>query len=124
MSFQEVVKDFERNLQDMVSMFVESIMAFMSQARDLENTHHEKLSEIALPTVDKLAKNELDDEISEDVRMVGLPTGSGGKGYGSQRHFQHYFSYIVAVSFIGGGNRSAWRKPLTCCKSLTNLVDL
>lgn len=67
---QEVVKDFERNLQDMVSMFIESIMAFMSTARDLENSHHEKLSEIALPIVDKLAKNEMDDEISEDVRMV------------------------------------------------------
>ena len=22
------------------------------------------------------------------------------------RHFQQYFSYIVAVSFVGGGNRS------------------
>jgi len=30
-----------------------------------------------------------------------------------------YFSYIVAVSFIGGGNQ---RKPLTCCKSLTNFI--
>jgi hypothetical protein len=28
-------------------------------------------------------------------------------------HFQQYFSYVVAVSFIGGGNRSIWRKPLT-----------
>ena len=26
--------------------------------------------------------------------------------YGVYRHFQQYFSYIVAVSFIGGGNRS------------------
>jgi hypothetical protein len=25
-------------------------------------------------------------------------------------HFQQYFSYIVAVSFIGGGNQSIWRK--------------
>jgi hypothetical protein len=25
---------------------------------------------------------------------------------------QQYFSYIVAVSFISGGNQSAWRKPL------------
>jgi hypothetical protein len=33
---------------------------------------------------------------------------------------QQYFSYIVAVSFIGGGNRSTRRKPPTCCKSLTN----
>jgi hypothetical protein len=22
--------------------------------------------------------------------------------------------YIIAVSFIGGGNRSTWRKPPTC----------
>jgi hypothetical protein len=33
-------------------------------------------------------------------------------------HFQKYFSYIVVVSFIGGGNRNTWRKPTTCHKSL------
>jgi hypothetical protein len=32
-------------------------------------------------------------------------------GYGVERHFQQYFSYILAVSFIGGGNRSTRRKP-------------
>ena len=30
--------------------------------------------------------------------------------------------YIVAVSFIGGANRSTLRKPLTCRKSLTNFI--
>jgi hypothetical protein len=30
--------------------------------------------------------------------------------------------YIVAVSFIGGGNWSARRKPLTRHKSLTNFI--
>jgi hypothetical protein len=40
--------------------------------------------------------------------------------YGVERHFQQCFIYIVAVSFIGGENRSTRRKPLTCCKSLTN----
>jgi hypothetical protein len=30
--------------------------------------------------------------------------------YGVVRHFQHYFSYIVAVSFIGGRNRSTREK--------------
>ena len=30
--------------------------------------------------------------------------------------FQQYFSYIVAVSFIGGGNLNARRKPLNCHK--------
>ena len=28
---------------------------------------------------------------------------------GVYRHFQQYFSYVVAVSFIGGGNRSTQR---------------
>jgi len=28
------------------------------------------------------------------------------------------------VNFIGGGNRSTLRKPLTCLKSLTNLIKL
>ena len=30
--------------------------------------------------------------------------------------------YIMVVSFIGGENRSTQRKPLTCRKSLTNLI--
>ena len=38
------------------------------------------------------------------------------------RHFQQYFSYIVVVSFIDGGNRRTQRKPSTCRKSLTNLI--
>ena len=38
------------------------------------------------------------------------------------RHLQPYFSYIVAVTFIDGGNRSIRRKPPTCRKSLTNFI--
>jgi hypothetical protein len=51
-----------------------------------------------------------------------------GLANGVYTHFQKYFSYIVevsyivAVSFIGGGNRSTRRKLPTCCKSLTNLI--
>ena len=33
-----------------------------------------------------------------------------------------YFSYIVTVSFIGGGNKGTQIKPPTCPKSLTNLA--
>ena len=35
---------------------------------------------------------------------------------GVECHFLQYFSYI------GVGNRSTWRKPLTYCKSLTNFI--
>jgi hypothetical protein len=34
-------------------------------------------------------------------------------------NFQQHICYIMGVSLIGGGNE---RKPLTCCKSQTNLV--
>jgi hypothetical protein len=37
--------------------------------------------------------------------------------------FQQYFSYIMSVSFIGGGNRSTWRKQPTCRKAPTNLCS-
>ena len=33
---------------------------------------------------------------------------------------EQYFSYIVVVSVIGGGNRSTQRKPSTCLKLPTN----
>jgi hypothetical protein len=33
------------------------------------------------------------------------------QGYGVEPHFQQYFSYIMAVSFIGGENQSTRIKP-------------
>ena len=39
-----------------------------------------------------------------------------------ERHIQQYFSYIMAVSFIDGGNRSTRRKLPTCRKLLTNFI--
>jgi hypothetical protein len=33
-----------------------------------------------------------------------------------------YISYIMAVSFIDGGNRRTRRKSPTCRKSLTNFI--
>jgi len=36
--------------------------------------------------------------------------------------FEQYFSYIMPISFIGGGNRDTQRKPLTWRKSLTNFI--
>jgi hypothetical protein len=41
---------------------------------------------------------------------------------GVSRHFQQYFSYIVAISFIGGWNRRTRRKPPTSRKSLEDFI--
>ena len=37
-------------------------------------------------------------------------------------HFQQYFRYIMAVSFIGEGTRNTLRKSPTCRKSLVNIM--
>ena len=42
--------------------------------------------------------------------------------YGVKCHFQQYFSYIVVVSFIGGGIGSTRENQRPCCKSLTNFI--
>ena len=38
------------------------------------------------------------------------------------RENHKYYSHIVEVSFIGGGNWSDQRKSLICSKSLTNFI--
>lgn len=56
----------------MVSGFIEQVQGLISQCRDLENQHNEKMLEIAIITLEKVVKNELDDEIPDDLREVVL----------------------------------------------------
>ena len=42
--------------------------------------------------------------------------------YCVQRHFQQYFSYIMANSFRGGRSRSTLREPPTMGKQLVNFI--
>ena len=42
--------------------------------------------------------------------------------FGVERHFQQYFSYIMAMSFSGGRSRSKWREPPTIVKQLVNFI--
>jgi len=67
---EDSIKDFERSMTDMVGGFVEQVQDLVSQLRDLESNHHEKLSDVAVVTLEKLMKNELEEEIPDDVRML------------------------------------------------------
>ncbi|MEJ1273025.1 dynein regulatory complex subunit 3 [Cricetulus griseus] len=42
----------------------------MAQCRDLENHHHEKILEIAINTLEKILKNEMDEDLPDDVRAL------------------------------------------------------
>ncbi|OXB68756.1 hypothetical protein ASZ78_002171 [Callipepla squamata] len=49
-------------------MTLEMQMVDQLECRDLENRHHEKLLEISINTMEKALKNELDEELPDDVR--------------------------------------------------------
>jgi hypothetical protein len=42
--------------------------------------------------------------------------------FGVYRHFQQYFSYVMATSFSGGRSRSTWREPPTMGKQLVTFI--
>ncbi len=44
----------------------------MTQCRELENSHHEKLSDIAVVTLEKFMKNELEEELPDELRNVSV----------------------------------------------------
>ncbi|KAK6312234.1 hypothetical protein J4Q44_G00178980 [Coregonus suidteri] len=71
---EDIIKYFERNISDMVAGLKEYILYYLiptfAQCRDLENHHHEKLLEIAVTTLERVAKNELEEDMPDDVRML------------------------------------------------------
>ena len=56
--------------------------------------------------------------------LTTFQLGSCRVTFHSYFNFQQHFSYIVAVSSIGGVNWSTWSKPLNCRKSLTNFSHI
>ncbi|XP_077069908.1 dynein regulatory complex subunit 3 [Siphateles boraxobius] len=67
---EDIFKDFERNISDMVGGFIEYVQGIFALCRDLENQHHEQQLEIALATLEKVVKSELEEEIPDDVAML------------------------------------------------------
>nr|XP_048304063.1 dynein regulatory complex subunit 3 isoform X2 [Myodes glareolus] len=67
---EETINIFERNITDLVGLFIENVQSLMAQCRDLENHHHEKLLEIAINTLEKILKGEMDEDLPDDVRAL------------------------------------------------------
>ncbi|XP_064171842.1 dynein regulatory complex subunit 3 [Anguilla rostrata] len=85
---EDVVKDFERNVSDMVSSFIEAAQGIFSQCRDLQNNHNEKLLEISMATLEKVAKNELEEDSLDELRalLVDKDTVVGAIGASHDTH--------------------------------------
>ena len=42
----------------------------MTQLRDMENNHHDKVTEIAVTLFEQMTKNQLEEELHDDLKMV------------------------------------------------------
>ncbi|NWV13323.1 DRC3 protein, partial [Ptilonorhynchus violaceus] len=80
---EELLQDFKSSIDVRASTFIENITGIypfhifsltifctMTQCRDLENQHHEKLMEIAIATQEKLDNFELEEDLPDDVKML------------------------------------------------------
>ncbi|XP_010197583.1 dynein regulatory complex subunit 3 [Colius striatus] len=67
---EELIEDFKRNIAVIVSTFIENVKGIMTQCQDLENLYHEKLLEIAITTLEKSVKNELEEDLPADVQVL------------------------------------------------------
>ncbi|XP_018414092.1 PREDICTED: dynein regulatory complex subunit 3 [Nanorana parkeri] len=67
---EEIIKEYERNISELVSTFLETVQGLMAQIRDLENHHHEKLLEFSINMLERVLKGEMDEEMSDEVRAL------------------------------------------------------
>ena len=44
----------------------------MTQLRELENRHHEEVTELAINTLERFAKSQLEGELLDDLRTVSI----------------------------------------------------
>ena len=84
---------------------VQCIVQCLKQVYDMPSTRHNYLMRLRIYTC--TGPNYL---MRRRIYSFHTRSMQGcGYGYGVQRHFQQYFSYIVGISFIGGGNQSTQR---------------
>lgn len=66
----EIIKDFDRNYNEMISLLLEKIQAYMTQLRDYEKDHHETLTEEATKLLEAHSKGQLEEELPDTVRTL------------------------------------------------------
>ncbi|NWW64169.1 DRC3 protein, partial [Ifrita kowaldi] len=73
---EELLQDFKRSIDVIASALIENIQGIYPfhsiQCRDLENQHHEKLIEMTFAILEKLDKDEFEEDFPDDVRRLLL----------------------------------------------------
>ncbi|XP_072771937.1 dynein regulatory complex subunit 3 isoform X1 [Nerophis lumbriciformis] len=69
---EETIRKFDNNISEMTSSFSETAQGIFVHCRELEESHHKSIQQIANTTVEMVAKGESEDELPDDVRMLFL----------------------------------------------------
>ncbi|XP_073351094.1 dynein regulatory complex subunit 3 [Pagrus major] len=67
---EDIIKKFDINISDMVGNFSETAQGIFAQCRDLEDNYHEKVQEIALATLESVAKDDPEEDMTDDVKRL------------------------------------------------------
>ncbi|XP_041852100.1 dynein regulatory complex subunit 3 isoform X2 [Melanotaenia boesemani] len=67
---EEEIKKLDATVTDMVGNFSETALGIFAQCRDLEDDYFQKVREIAVATLEKVAKENQEEEMPEDVMML------------------------------------------------------
>ncbi|XP_070837741.1 dynein regulatory complex subunit 3 [Chaetodon trifascialis] len=67
---EDIIKMFDTNISGMVGNFIETVQGIFAQCRDVEDNYHEKVREIAVATLENVAKDDLEEDMPDDVKML------------------------------------------------------
>ncbi|KAK2893897.1 dynein regulatory complex subunit 3 [Channa argus] len=67
---EDIITMLERNISHMVGNFSDNTQRIFALCRDLEQNYFQNVRNIALATLEKIAKDNLEEDMSDDVRML------------------------------------------------------
>ncbi|XP_060882937.1 dynein regulatory complex subunit 3 [Labrus mixtus] len=67
---EDIIKMLDKNLSDMVGNFSETVQGLFTQCRDLEDTYYEKVRQVAIATLEKVAKGEVEEHMQDDAKAL------------------------------------------------------
>ncbi|KAM3916498.1 dynein regulatory complex subunit 3 [Leptodactylus fuscus] len=65
---EEINKEYERNIGELVSTFLETVQGLYPL--DLENQHHEHLLELCINMLERVLKGEMDEDMTDELRAL------------------------------------------------------
>ncbi|XP_059204382.1 dynein regulatory complex subunit 3 [Centropristis striata] len=67
---EDIIKKLDISISEMVGNFIETAKGIFEQCQDLEDDYHEKVRQICVATLEKVAQEKLDWHMTDEVQML------------------------------------------------------